>query len=135
MKLVKLSEHHYVLVDDTNKELYTVPISQAKELLGVVDVEKKAWKYNPVNKLDAEFIRAAYICGYNEALEDNKKKVYTEEDMVKAIRMARKGDDEFGESGFIRHGFDYSEKDVIQSLQPQTEWEVEMVDSKLKLKS
>lgn len=42
MKLIKLSEDHYILVDDTNKEMYTVPISQAKELLGVVDVEKKA---------------------------------------------------------------------------------------------
>lgn len=129
MKLKKISEAHYIVVD--KKEMHTIPTSEAKELLGVVDVDKKAQiEWGNVHRTGA----LGYIDGYNQALEDNKEKKYTEEDMVKAIRMARKGYDEFGESGFIRHGFDYSEKDVIQSLQPQTEWEVEFVDGKLKLK-
>lgn len=34
MKMVKLTEDHYILVDDTSKEMYTIPTSQAKELLG-----------------------------------------------------------------------------------------------------
>jgi len=129
MKLVKLSEHHYVLVDDTNKELYTVPISQAKEIIGVVDIEKKAWKYNPVKKLDAEFIRAAYICGYNEALEDKKEQKYTEKDMLNAHYI---GWIDRGESSNIQYP---KARDLFkQSLQP-TEWELEFVDGKLKLKS
>lgn len=34
MKMVKLTEDHYIVVDDTRKEMYTIPTSQAKELLG-----------------------------------------------------------------------------------------------------
>lgn len=91
----------------------------------MVDVEKKAWKYNPVKKLDAEFIRAGYVRGYNEALEDNKERKYTEQDLRKAISETRRG------MLFL----DKYVNEFIQSLQPKTEWEVEMVDGKLKLKS
>lgn len=174
MTLIKLSEDHYVLTDDseirigdivaekllTGKyELFTIHtlndidkstqkkiaystqpeslgtgwmqsvlpllLSEVKELFGMVDVEKKAWKYNPVKKLDAEFIRAGYVRGYNEALEDNKERKYTEQDLRKAISETRRG------MLFL----DKYVNEFIQSLQPKTEWEVEMVDGKLKLKS
>lgn len=109
-------------------EVKPLSLSEVKEVLGIVDVEKKAWKYNPVKKLDAEFIRAGYVRGYNEALEDNKEKKYTEEDMRKAMRF-----------GSMRNKLTISElessfQQLIQSIQPKTEWEVEMVDGKLKLK-
>lgn len=112
-------------------------LSEVKEVLGVVDVEKKAWKYNPVKKLDAEFIRAAYICGYNECLEDNKEKKYTEEDMEKAYFT---GVADFHEKCILRKEAGIVDilielfSKYIQSIQPKTEWEVEMVDGKLKLK-
>lgn len=178
MTLIKLSEDHYVLTDDseirigdivaekllTGKyELFTIHtlndidkstqkkiaystqpeslgtgwmqsvlpllLSEVKEVVGVVDVEKKAWKYNPVKKLDAEFIRAGYVRGYNEALEDKKEQKYTEQDMLNAHYI---GWIDRGESSNIQYP---KARDLFkQSLQPKTEWEVEFVDGKLKLK-
>ena len=104
-------------------------LSEVKEVLGIVDVRKKAWKYNPVKKLDAAFIRAAYICGYNEALEDNKEQKYTEKDL-RAVFM----------HGFLLgvdrgdYSLDMENRALSTYTQPPTEWEVEMVDGKLKLK-
>ena len=115
-------------------------LSEVKELIGVVDVEKKAWKYNPVKKLDAEFIRAAYICGYNEALEDKKEQKYTRNEvhslMCKAFEQGLKKAD------VLEAGLEGKETDVEcawiltrhDSTPKKTEWEVEFVDGKLKLK-
>ena len=101
-------------------------LSEVKKLIGEVDVEKKAEKwfesqghniYNHYNTMPS------YVSGYNQALEDNKEKKYTEEDIDKAYWAGMQfiGEDKgsFGE--------------FIQSLQPKTEWEVEFVDGKLKL--
>jgi hypothetical protein len=46
----------------------------AKDGLYEDDVEKLAHQYNPVMKLDAEFIRAGFKAGYNKA----KETLYTE---------------------------------------------------------
>ena len=116
-------------------------LSEVKEVLGIVDVNKKAWKYNPVKKLDAAFIRAAYICGYNEALEDNKEKKYTRNEvhslMCKAFEQGLKKAD------VLEAGLEGKETDVEcawiltrhDSTPKKTEWEVEFIDGKLKLKS
>jgi len=184
MTLIKLSEDHYVLTDDSDisignivaeklltgkYELFTIhtlndidnltqkkvthstelinestqpntefywntvnklSLSEVKEVLGIVDVRKKAWKYNPVKKLDAAFIRAAYICGYNETLEDNKEQKYTEKDL-RAVFM----------HGFLLgvdrgdYSLDMENRALSTYTQPPTEWQVEFVDGKLKLKS
>jgi len=113
-------------------------LSEVKELIGEVDVEKKAWKYNPVKKLDCEFIRAAYIKGYSQSLEDNKDNKYTNEDMLtirnQLVSMLPVGNvtswDMIQAVSKYTKWFD----EYIQSLQPKTEWEVEIVDGKLKLK-
>jgi hypothetical protein len=34
----------------------------------------------------------------------------------KAINLSRKGYDEFGENGFIRHGFDLTEQQILDKL-------------------
>ena len=66
------------------------------------------------------------MSGYNQALEDNKERKYTEEDMRKAYYQGHK-------SGLgSENGLTFEH--TIQSVQPQTEWEVEFVDGKLKLK-
>ena len=106
-------------------------LSEVKELLGVVDVEKKALEINPV-ELDEDWdknkqYRDEWISGYNQALEDNKELKYTEEDMINAHF-----------TGWIDRGsnnqYPKARNLFKQSLQPQTEWEVEFVDGKLKLK-
>ncbi len=112
-------------------------LSEVKELLGVVDVEKKALEISPVELDEDEFDVnethrvtwvLGYIEGYKQALEDNKEKKYTEEDM-RAVFM---------------HGFllgvdrgDYSrdieDKTLSNYTQPKTSWEVEFVNGKLQL--
>ena len=129
MKMIKLSEDHYIVVD--NKEMHTIPTSEAKELIGVVDAEKKGEKKYPKSEFwvgsnpsrlydENAKERRCYIEGYNQALEDNKEKKYTDTDMVHAYKM-----------GLMR----LSDHRLKHYMLPKTEWEVEMVDGKLKLKS
>lgn len=166
MKLIKLSEEHYVLTDDSEiKEgdwvvsgtktivqcMYpenvhhedikkithsTQPLewfggeiiflSEVKELVGAVDVEKRAEEKIP-NLPYKNYVKIGFIGGYNQALEDNKDRKYTKEDVRVAIRLAT--------TSKYDHRLEfYSEEEIIQSLQPQTEWEVEFIDGKLKLK-
>lgn len=133
MKMVKLTEDHYIVVDDTSKEMYTIPTSQAKELLGVVDVDnivdELSEKPHYTHSSQQEWFKIGAYSGYNQALEDNKERKYTNKDIVTAIAF-----------GFSickkenRAPFDIEQIQFIQSLQP-AEWEVEFVDGKLKLKS
>lgn len=106
-------------------------LSKVKELLGEVDVEEKAdlWSIdiNEVHPADSYIAKKGYMKGYKESLEDNKERKYTEEDMRKAYYQGHK-------SGLgSDNGLTFEH--TIQSLQPKTEWEVEMVEGKLKLKS
>ena len=71
-------------------------------------------KFNETTKRD-------YLAGYNQALADNKAKKYTEEDLKRYHNI------------MCLHGNKKGEE-FIQSLQPKTEWEVEFIDGKLKLK-
>lgn len=150
MKLKKISKEHYIIIYDVNEVMYTIPTSQAKELLGVVDVEKKAFElailfHNTYEKLAPAFgyetrldtkvfdknsangkLMIAVCKEIYQALEDNKERKYTKEDMLKAYRE--------GENvRYSRVGEAVLEKQFIQSLQPKTEWEVEFVDGKLQL--
>lgn len=100
-------------------------LQEVKELIGEVDVEKKALAFaeaESYGKLNGDLWKG-FLFGYNQALEDNKEKKYTEKDIDKAYwtGMQFVGEDKgsFGE--------------FIQSLHPKTEWEVEFVDGKLKL--
>lgn len=189
MKLIKLKEDHYIIVDDSeikigcivaeklvngSYEMFTIhtlndinsscqnvithstqPLEVkitdegihlpdwskikalsprvVKELLGEVDVEKKAkecigW-YDKNDDRDID----TFIKGYTQCLEDNKEKKYTLEDLeaaacfgmilekLKCDKYKLQNDEEW--------------KGFIQSLHPKTEWEVEFIDGKLKLKS
>ena len=178
MKIIKLSEEQYIVVDDseikigdivaekllTGKyDLFTIHtlndvdkstqkkivystqpeslcmgsmqsvlplfLSEVKELLGEVDVEKKAKeRYTEKDFAPGEILirKIAWINGYNECLEDNKEKKYTETDIKNAIIRAYSIMGNRIDVGYFN--------EVIQSLQPETEWEVEFVDGKLKLK-
>lgn len=117
-------------------------LSEVKELLGVVDVEKKALKISPVELDEDEFDvnethRVTWIDAYTQALEDNKEKKYTEEDLERAYFT---GVADFHEKCILKKETAILDilielfSKYIQSLQP-TEWEVEFVDGKLKLKS
>lgn len=40
MKLIKLSSDHYIIMDESKKDIYTVPLSEVKELFTEDDVRK-----------------------------------------------------------------------------------------------
>jgi hypothetical protein len=102
-----------------------IELLEVKELIGEVEVEKKVKEYYEKNTTLNN--PSSFKAGYNQALKDNKEKKYTDEDIDNAISWA------------INRGRDgkVTITDIdnfIQSLQPKTEWEVEIIDSKLKLK-
>ena len=103
-------------------------LSKVKELLGVVDVESRTNYYSTITEETQRVI--GYVLGYNQSLEDNKEKKYTEEDVHKALSWGYHAakDEERGIKS-IGYGTRF-----IQSLQPKTEWEIEIIDGKLKLK-
>ena len=120
-------------------------LSEVKELIGEVDVEKKAinsWEgCDSCDTNDELFFINGYQRGYKQALEDNKNKKYTEEDLRNAflsgIRITGEGwNGEYadGNDPNIEDVFGESVNNFIQSLHPKTEWEVEFIDGKLKLK-
>ena len=181
MKLLKLSEEHYIIADkldikvgDWITDKYSVwqwkddssllgrlkvthstqplykndfwaiqelKLSKVKELLGAVDVKKKTEEFyefwydkfgSEIDTIEKNAVSHGFWRGYNQSLEDNKEKKYTEEDLREVVRLAL----EDAEASVIWSKEWYPKKladRIIQSLQPKTEWEVEFVDDKLKL--
>ena len=65
-----------------------ITLQEVKELLGEgVDVEKKAHNWFMTEKFMSSHIAdmKSFIAGYNQALEDNKEKKYTKEDIKQAM--------------------------------------------------
>lgn len=74
-----------------------------------------------------------YRKGYNQCIEDNKDKRFSEEDLRKVFNMARKHI-ELGINKVSR-AYSYTEDEAISSLtQPKDTWEVEFINGQLKLK-
>ena len=164
MKLIKLSADHYIIMDDYGVDIYStqtvdntdiqpLSLSEVKELLGEVDVEKKAEKKYPIimrtkTKIgggtydtDVNFSdRYSYMQGYNQALKDNKDRVYTEEDMRKmfALTLENAPSTEshtrmISDREYRHFVMDTLYNRLILRSQPKTQWDVQFVDGKLKL--
>jgi len=101
-------------------KIFALDLDEIKELTGEVDVEKKMISPYSVNTQNNVDWCNGYQRGYTQALEDNKEKKYTEEDVIAIVEKSR--------------ATGLTAEYIIQSLQPKTEWEVEIVDGKLKLK-
>ena len=103
-------------------------LQEVKELLGEVDVDnivdELSEKPHYTHSSQQEWFKIGAYSGYTQALEDNKEKKYTEEDIRKAW--------EAGMKFIVEDKGRYS--NFIQSIQPKTEWEVEFIDDELKLK-
>ena len=149
-KLIKLNSENYTIVDDygettystdiSNNNVYYISLEEVKELLGEVDVEKKAYIFRRNYQDSFEFMndcimndaihrQIGYEAGYNQAIEDNKENKYTEEDLRKAFEFGldfENGRILLPKNKSIWQGF-------IQSIQPKQEWEV-FFDEQGKLK-
>ena len=139
-KLIKTNNHYYLeqipskgiggavlemMMGSTDGEgYYKLSKQNCDEIFGVVDVEKLATEVE--ENLDfREFCSTSFKLGFNKAMELNKDKVFTLEDVIKAIR--------FGfDVGFCSNSdnklkrLGLSEDEFIQSLQQPTEIEVEI---------
>lgn len=174
MKLIKINEEHYVIVDDTKINVgdwitdkyrvwkwnddcsllgrkkithSTQPLndkphyadykmlflSAVKELIGVVDVEKKVEILYPSafsgiwnNENDK---KEHWIKGYNQALEDNKDKKYTIEDVINIV-------DNVSKNWFKCYSHNDKKEHLLKITKylQKTEWEVEFINGKLTLK-
>ena len=94
-------------------------LSEVKELIGEVNVEKKAFEYTSTSQAH----RRGFIDGYNQAIEDNKDKKYTEEDLYRLMEILTNTES--------RMMFEVTTRIFIESLQ-KNEWEVEIIDGQLK---
>jgi len=130
-KLIKINTDHYVVVDDDGtrthstidiKGVLPLPLQEVQELIGEVDVEKKAeTKYpksefwvgsNPSRLYDENAKdRRCFLEGYNQALEDNKEKKYTEEDLALAWDKAQSWRED-----------NNTWQKFLQYLQPKSRW-------------
>ena len=90
------------------------------EIFGVIDVEKLAIEYDLYEKINFVGQTRAYKAGFNKAMELNKDKVFTEEDVRKAYIYGVSNCHSFGHSAI-----DYTDK-CIESLQQPTEMYVEI---------
>lgn len=110
-------------------KIQKLDLSYIKSLVGEVDIEKKAkecigW-YDKNDDRDID----TFINGYNQCLEDNKDKRFSEEDMRKVLELGLNliVDNVYNEEHF---------KKLINSItQPKDTWEVEFDENNnLKLK-
>jgi hypothetical protein len=85
------------------------------EIFGVVDVEKLAIEYDLYEKINFVGQTRSYKAGFNKAMELNKDKVFTLEDMMNCWNKALKFQDHKETLG-----------EYIQSIQQPTEIEVEI---------
>jgi hypothetical protein len=92
------------------------------EIFGVIDVEKLAIEYDLYEKINFVGQTRAYKAGFNKAMELNKDKVFTLEDMRNAMDWIMTQYFEFHEQPTIGRREQY-----LESIQQPTEIEVEIV--------
>jgi hypothetical protein len=145
-KLIKTDKGNYILVDSTKvvydkgyligssreSEVLKLSKQNCDEIFGVVDVELMADFYGASVKgsLDFKFgANKGFEDGFNKAMELNKDKVFTVEDMRTAMLNAIEMTD-FQKEQFRKDNDYHIALDIIQSLQQPTEIEVE-IESKI----
>lgn len=122
-----------IKITHSTKELdgvKTLLLPEVKETIGEVDVEKLAKEYigdkisDPFEWVKSLLI-AGYIDGYNQCLQDNKDKIYTESTIRSVVVASR------------AYGQSYTNKDVVEimlkHIRPRTQWDVKFVDGELRL--
>jgi hypothetical protein len=147
--LHKTKEGYYMLFDENKKWIGVMGDCDGKklklskqncdEIFGVIDVEELAYEntidfvdvfdyndgYGNISKFNnSHEIQEVYIKGFNKAMELNKDKLFTVEDMMQAIITTQV-------SGVIHNNEDRLE--LIQSLQQPTEIEVDIITESLQV--
>ena len=146
-KLIKKDDHYFLEVDiwlpkviypqiiaNTFKkpdgDIFNLSKQNCDEIFGVVDVEKLAdYHFSMVGNEGISSIKSFKI-GFNKAMELNKDKVFTLEDIVNAFNIGVNSQFEAFELNLNKYeSFDRNNKNLLkftQSLQKPTEIEVEI---------
>jgi len=132
MKAKLIKNHYgytYFLADENGDGIATsdngnLSKENCDEIFGVVDVEKLAYDYSWTVQSVPEYgtTMAAYKEGFNKAMELNKDKVFTLEDMNNAMDWIMTQYFEFHEQPTTGRREQY-----LESLQQPTEIEVEII--------
>ena len=92
--------------------------------------------------IEDDVYKHGFVEGFKAHQELVKDKLFTTEDIRKAIKMAWEADSidgtvdlnvvlHYGNNNDLRTK--WSEEEIIQSLLPKTEWDIEFIDGKIKL--
>ena len=113
------------LVEKGYDSILPLNIDEIKELTGEVD---KAVYHNMTLEQMSHSGHYDFVKGYNQAIEDNKEKVYTEKQVIDAVLFGVKkgldvGNVDETDNDWVRN--------YVKSIKPKSEWEVEFVDGKL----
>jgi hypothetical protein len=117
-------------LNDSTKTWLTINYLDLKKL------EEAIYGYSVEKLAEAHFHKAytnykvrqhGYITGFNAHKELVKDKLFTIEDMERAIEMAREGIVVRKISEWeTEKEFDYTDQQIIQTLLPKTEWDIEI---------
>lgn len=89
------------------------------------------WKYEDLKYMNIAGIRELIGDVFSA---DKLQKKYTEKDLENAIIMAREGGVSYNPaSTFHENSFDYTIKEIIESLEPKIVWDVETINGILKI--
>jgi hypothetical protein len=151
-KLIK-TDVNYLLEDDkglviastsTKEGINGLTKKNCDEIFGVVDLmklaEENSHKYYDVKTTDWHCNYNGFFSGFQKAMELNKDKVFTLEDMKRAIDKAKQGSVKETHNGYGRPTEprfvldDLSYDEIIQSLKQPTEIEVEIETEKTPVK-
>lgn len=128
--LIYDNELGYTSIPNVSK----ITLSEVEEAIYGYSVDKMAYEHDVKTGLSSEFDYNIFELGFKAHKKIVKDKLFTVEDMRKAIRYGF-------DVGFCSNSSNktknnlQSEEQFIQSLLPKTEWEVEFIDGQLKLKS
>ncbi len=116
-------------------ELPDIDFNNLEEEFGIITVEELVLKEFPIYKKDIweedglaynedihKDYREGYIKGFNKCLELNKDKLYTEENLREAIAESWVTCEDNEDKETFTQVFNR----IIQSLQPKTEWDIEI---------
>jgi hypothetical protein len=123
MELFKRKDRYDLYDDNGHKvastSLNTLSKQNCDEIFGVTDVEKLVIEYDLYEKINFVGQMRAYKAGFNKAMELNKDKLFTLEDMQKAFELGHNG-------AADTYMLEKNEQEFEKLIQQPTEIEVEI---------
>lgn len=121
-----------VIASNFTPELPNIDFNNLEEEFGIINwlniaIQEEEKEIENNKEYNSTSWYNGFELGFNKCLELNKDKLYTLENIIKAIEMAREGIVINRISEWeIEKEFEYNDSQIIQSLQPKTEWDIDI---------